>query len=148
MVPVSELGLFGQPMRWYVDKAEWPFVTLSLFFILGFIISYWLPVSYLEVVSPLILIAQVVAAVTTSYLTGVRSGATLAQTIVTCALVGAFAGEVAALLSFIRFFYPWLLLNLVVEPFWSGLLAGSIGAVTIGFFSLPKFIKKQQNFNN
>ena len=51
-------------------------------------------------------------------------------------------------LAFIRFFYPWLLLNLVTEPVWSGLIAGCLGAVTIGFFKLPKLIKREQMSNN
>lgn len=140
----NNVGLFGQSMRWYVDRAEWPAVALSLFFIFGFIINYWVQFSYLEVAAPLALVAQMVAAIATAYLTGIRQGATLPQTIVTCALVGIFSGSINALLSFIHFFYPWLLLNLITEPVWSALLAGGIGAVTIGFFSLPRFIKKQQ----
>ena len=140
----NEAGIFGQPMRWYVDRAEWSFVYLSLFFIFGFLLSYWLQVSYLDLVAPLNLVAQIVAAIVTAYFTGIRHGATLAQTVLTCLLVGAFAGLVAAILSFIRFFYPWLLLNLVTEPVWSALLAASMGAITIGFFHLPKLIKKQQ----
>ena len=140
----NSVGLFGQSMRWYVDRAEWPFVALCLFFLFGFLISYWVEFSYFEVVAPLVLVAQMVAAIVAAYLTGIRHGATLAQTVITCLLLGAFSGAINAVLSFIRFFYPWLLLNLVTEPVWSALLAGGMGAVTIGFFYLPKLIKKQQ----
>lgn len=138
-------GIFGQPMRWYVDQAEWPFVALSSIFILGFIVSYWLEISYLEVVAPLALVVQIVAAAVVAYLTGVRSGVALSQTLVVCALVSAAGGLVNALLSFIRFFYPWLLLNLVTEPVWSALLAVGVGLITIGFFHLPKLIKSKQS---
>jgi len=144
MAPVSESGLFGQPMRWYVDRAEWPFVALSSFFLLGFLASYWLEPSYLEVVAPLSLVAQLVTAIVTAYLVGINQKASLGQTVVTCLLVGASAGFVSALLAFIRFFYPWLLLNLVTEPVWSGMIASFMGVITIGFFNLPKLIKPNQ----
>lgn len=148
MAAVQETGLFGQPMRWYMDQAEGPFIGLALAFLVGYIGSYWLEVSYLEVVAPLVLVAQLVAAVVTAYLTGVHGGASLTQTILVCLLVGGSGGAISAILAFIRFFYPWLLLNLVTEPVWSGLIAGCLGAVTIGFFKLPKLIKREQMSNN
>lgn len=140
----NNVGLFGREMRWYVDQAEWPFVALASVFILGFIVSYWLEISYLEVVAPLALVIQIVAAVAVAYLTGIRAGATLGQVTITCALVAAAGGLINAFFSFIRFFYPWLLLNLVTEPIWSALLAVGIGIITIGFFNLPKLIKSKQ----
>ncbi|MDP3986509.1 MAG: hypothetical protein Q8P77_03750 [Candidatus Veblenbacteria bacterium] len=144
MAPVQEAGLLGQPMRWYVDQAERPWVGLSLFLLLGFVSSFWLEISYLEVVAPLALVAQLLAAVVAAYLTGVHGGATWGQTLITCLLVGAGGGLVSAVLSFIRFFYPWLLLNLVTEPVWSGLLAAGVGVITIGFFHLPELIRRGQ----
>ncbi len=143
----SNIGLFGQPMRWYVDRVEWPFVGLSLFFIFGFLVSYWIEFPYLEVVAPLVLIAQLVGAIFTAYFAGIRSGATVAQIIVTCFLVGFVSGVINAFLSLIRFvfIYPWLLLNLITEPVWSGLLAGVMGLITIGFFRLPKIMNSVKN---
>lgn len=140
----NEVGIFGQPMRWYVDRAEWSWAGLSLVFFFGFLVSYWVEVSYLEIVAPLALVAQVVTAIVATYLVGIRDGATIPQTLVVCALVGVGGGAVNALLSFIRFFYPWLLLNLVIEPVWSALLTAGVSLVTIGFFQLPKLIKKEQ----
>lgn len=144
MAAVQETGIFGQSVRWYVDQAEWPWLGLSLAYIFGFISSYWIETSYLDAVAPLALVAQLVAAVVTAYLTGVHGSATLQQTIVTCVLVGICGGLVSAVLVFVRFFYPWLLLNIVTEPVWSGLMAAGVGVVTIGFFNLPKLIKPGQ----
>lgn len=144
MAVVQETGIFGQPVSWYVDQAEWPFVGLALAYIVGFVSSYWVEASYLEVVAPLALVAQMLAAILTAYLTHIHKGAKLSQTLLVCALVGFTGGLVSAVLVFIRFFYAWMLLNIVTEPIWSGLMAAVVGLVTIGFFNLPKLVKRGQ----
>ncbi len=140
----KETGIFGQPIRWYIDQAEWPLVGLALAYIVGFISSYWIEAPYLDIVAPLSLVFQLVAAVATAYLTGVHGGAGLKPTLVTCFLVGLAGGIVSAVLSFIRFFYAWLLFNIITEPVWSGLMAAAVGSITIAFFNLPKLVKQRE----
>lgn len=137
----KEVGLCAQPMRWYVDQAEWPFVGLAVALSFCYIGSFWLEVSYLTLMAPLVLILQVVAASLTAYLVGVRQPATWQQVGITCLLVGFGGGAISALWSLIRFLYGWLVLNLLAEPVWSGLLSGIVGVVTVIFFHLPGWLK-------
>ncbi len=141
-------GLFGNPVRFYVEAAELPWVALTGGIALVYILSYWLAGLDIMVMPPLVLILQVLGASLTAYLTGVREEATWAQTLIVCLLVGIATGAVSALLALFRFWYPWLIFNLVVEPVWSGLLAVAVGSVTISFFHLPALLKRYKTFTS
>ncbi len=133
---------FGKPVRWYVDQAEWPFVTLSLVVTAAYIGSFWLEVSYLALMAPLVFMLQVAAGVAVAYLTGVRLSSTLVQTMAVCAFVAFGGGAVSALWAVLRFWYPWLVLNLVTEPVWSVFLAVFVSLATVGFFQLPRLVNR------
>ena len=144
-VPTS--GLFGQPVRFYVEAAELPWVVLSGAIVLAYVLSFWLSALDITVLPPLVLILQVLGAVTTAYLVGIRQGSTWSQATLTCVLVGLGAGVVSAILALFRFWYLWLIFNLVVEPVWSGLLSAAIGLITLGFFRLPPILKHFRESN-
>jgi len=132
------VGVFGKPMRDYVDTAELPWFALTLVLTFSYVGSFWLEVSYLTLMAPLALILQVVTAVVAAYLVGVRKGFTWQQVACTCALVGFGGGLASAVLALVRFWHYWLAFNVLVEPFWSALLGAFVGVLTVGFFQLPK----------
>jgi len=140
-------GLLGNPVRFYVEAAELPWAALSGAVLLAYVLSYWLPSLDIMVMPPLVLILQVLGATLTAYLVGVREGNSWAQTVAVCLMVGIAAGILSALLQLFRFWYPWLIFNLVVEPIWSGLLAAAVGSVTLGFFRLPSLLKHFKTSN-
>lgn len=144
----SSLGVFGQPVRFYVEAAGLPWVVLSGTIIFTYVLSYWLVGLDVMVLPPLVLMLQVLGAALTAYLVGVRGGATWGQTALTCLLVGVGAGLVSAILALFRFWYLWLVFNVVVEPVWSGLLAAAVGLITLGFFRLPALLNRYREFNN
>lgn len=142
MMPSVSNELFGKSTRWYVDQAEWSWFGLVLVISAVYLGSFWLEVSYLTLMAPLVLILQVTIIAATSYLVGVRRQSSLAQTTTVCALVAFGGGAAAAVWAVIRFWHPWLFLNLVTEPVWSALLAVLVSAATIGFFRLPALINR------
>lgn len=135
-------GFAGKPVRFYVDAAELPWFYFSLAIVLVYLGSFWLAVSYLTVMAPLILVGQIVTAMVTAYLLGVRAGHRWVQVAVTCFIVGAATGLVSAVLAVVRFHYAWLIANVVVEPVWSGLIAAAAGLATHVFFHLPFTLKR------
>lgn len=138
------LGFLGNTIRYYIDKAEKPFAVQALILALFYILTFWLQVSYLDIVAPFTMALQVVVASVTAYVVGIQTGASWKVTAIICIIVGFAGGVVSALLSLVRFWYPWLIMNLIVEPVWSGLLAGTVSLLTIGFFGLPR-VKKLIN---
>ncbi len=141
----KQVGFFGQPVSWYVDQGELSFVGLAAAVSLVYLISFWLELTYLDHLSPMILVFQVAAAAATAYQVGVRVTATPAQLAVACALIGAAGGILSAVWALFRFHYWWLALNLVAEPVWSALLAVAVGLLTFGFFKLPALVRSRAN---
>ena len=137
-----EVEIFGQSISYYIERSARPWSILSGILALFYIGSFWLEVSYLNLMAPLALIGLIVMAVFTSY-NFIRQGEyNWRQVVMTCIFIGVGAGLVSAFLAFIRFWYIWLFFNLVTEPVWSGLLAGAISVLTIGFFQLPQAFAK------
>ncbi|MBI5466136.1 MAG: hypothetical protein HY974_02525 [Candidatus Kerfeldbacteria bacterium] len=141
----TDVSLFGQPVAWYVEAAEWPLVALSSSLSLLYLASFWLQLSYLDWLQPLVLILQVLVAVVTAYLVGIRQGNNWKQLFVVCCLVGSTAGLVSALWALIHYagtslvFTISLIFNFVTEPVWSGLLAAAVSLLTLAFFHLPRW---------
>ncbi len=133
----DQVTLLGQSASRYVERAELPVVVLTTVIVLVYLISFWLPVSYLGVVTPLILLIQVIVSAGVGYLTGVRGGASWLQTALVGVLVAGWGGVVSAILALFRFNYYWLIPNIITEPVWSGILGAIISALTVGFFNLP-----------
>lgn len=141
MARADHSGIFGEAMQWYVDQAEQPWLGLASAISLLYLASFWLNLSYLDHVSPTLLVLQTAAAAATAYRVGVRGHALMPQVTATCALVGAAGGAVSALWAFIRFGNWWLVPNLITEPMWSLLLATAVGLLTLGFFKLPAVVR-------
>ncbi len=141
-------GVLGQPVRFYVEAAELPWLLLSGAVVAVYVLSYWLSALDIIALSPLVLVLQVLGAALGAYLVGVKQGSSWSQTVVVCCMVGAAAGVVSAVLALFRFWYLWLVFNLVVEPVWSGVLGAVVGLVTLGFFHLPVVIKRFQAFTS
>jgi len=145
MVSNTDANLFGQPVSWYVEAAEWPFVALSSSLSLLYLASFWLQLSYLDWLQPMVLMLQVLAAVITAYLVGIRQGNNWKQLSVVCCLVGSTAGLVSATWALLRYagtsliFTISLVFNFVTEPVWSGLLAAAVALLTLVFFNLPRW---------
>lgn len=144
-----ELGVFGKPVRFYVETAGGPWFYLTLVIVLIYLVSFWLEQLTFSIVIPFILVAQVLAAVIVAYLVGVRGLHYWPQVVLVCGLVGLAAGIISAVFSLIRWWYPWLIFNLVTEPVWSGILTALVGLLTLGFFRLPQFTRQwRSSFNN
>lgn len=141
----KQAGMFRQPMRWYVDQAELSFIGLASAVALSYLASFWLELNYIDHLSPMTLLFQVVASAATAYRVGVHGQATPPQASAACAMVAAAGGLVAAAFALFRYHYWWLALNLVTEPIWSALLGVAVGLLTLGFFKLPAFVRSRAN---
>jgi hypothetical protein len=141
-------GIFGQPVRAYVEAVELPWLLMVGGVALIYVVSYWLGSLDILTLPPLVLFLQVLGSAICAYLVGVKQGNTWSQTALACALVGFSGGVVSAVLALFRFWHFWLVFNIVVEPVWSGLLGAAVGLVTLGFFHLPLLIKRLQAFTN
>jgi hypothetical protein len=145
MASNNDAVLFGQTVTWYVAAAEWPLVVLGSGLSLLYLSSFWLQLSYLDWLQPLVLMFQVVAAVITAYLVGIRQGNSWQQLAIVCCLIGSAAGLVSAIWALLRYagtslvFTVALVFNFVTEPVWSGLLAASVALLTLVFFNLPRW---------
>jgi hypothetical protein len=142
----TELGVFGKPVRFYVETAERPWLYVALIIVLIYLVSFWLEQLSFSMVTPFILVVQVLTAVTVAYLVGVRGLHYWPQVMLVCGLVGFSAGVISAIFSLIKWWYPWLILNLITEPVWSGALAALVGWLTLGFFRLPQLTSQWRSF--
>lgn len=145
MAAEKQVGIFGKTMREYVDAGELPWVSLAVVLTFMYVGSYWLSVSYLNLMAPLTLIVLVVVAIVVAYLRGVRGEFDFKQTLLLCGLIGMLGGVLSAILALVRFWYWWLAFNLLTEPVWSAVLCAFVAALTIFFFRLPIWVRQFHN---
>lgn len=132
--------LYGKAIADYVDIAEKPVLILLGLIMAVYLASFWLEMSYYNLIVPLIFLIQVLYAVGIAYWRGVMKSESWQQVAILAIMVGVAAGFVSSLMALVRFWHFWLIFNIVAEPVRSGLLAMVISLLTLGFFNLPRWL--------
>ncbi len=124
-----KLKWYGYPIRFYIDKLEFPWFVFVIILILIYVWSFSVPLSYLGFLAPLSLISEIVTLVVAIYLLINKLDLSLPVVLVYGGSLGFVIGLVSSLLAFLRFWYIWLFFNIVVESIVTaifGLLAAFI----------------------
>lgn len=137
----NSITIAGQPVRFYIDRAELPWSIFALVIFLGYLVSYWVNWSYLDVLSPLSLISQIVVVIGATYFFSWRLSLPWPVLISYSAILGLLMGLWSSLLAWVRFWYFWLFFNIIVETIISILLALAVATATMIILKLLIKIK-------
>lgn len=139
--PNRSIEIWGHNVRWYIDQAEKPTLILVSLMVAIYVATFWLEMSYLGWLSPSLMFILVTGSIVYTYFFIVRKQLGWREGALTMILVGLIFGLVSAILALIRFWYGWLIINIIFEPFISAVLAAGVSLATWYFFHLPPLIK-------
>ncbi|MFH1867012.1 MAG: hypothetical protein ABIJ81_02925 [Patescibacteria group bacterium] len=140
--------LFNQPIRFYIDTLELPWVVFSLFLFTLFVVTFWLDIPYLELIVPITLVSEVLTVAIAVYFYAVKKEMILSTSLALGATLGFFLGLISAILALVRFWHIWLVFNLITESVMSALLGLIIALLVKMAFRLPWFNKSKSQLNS
>lgn len=133
----SSVSWFNYPVAFYFDMLERPWAIFSGCWLVVYILSFRLEISYLDLIVPATLITQILTVGAAIYWYAVRRPLPWASALAFGGLLGFFIGLSSAILAFLRWWHLWLFFNLITESIITMAIGVAVALATIWLFKLP-----------
>ncbi|MFH1111843.1 MAG: hypothetical protein V1712_02105 [Patescibacteria group bacterium] len=134
-------SLFGYPVSFYINKAEFPWVIYALCMFILYVATFWFNLNYLSTLVPISFVGSVITVAAATYFYGIKTQLSLGACLTLGAIIGLLLGFISSLLALFRFWHIWLFFNVITESLISIVLGLLVALLTILLFRLP-WLKK------
>ncbi len=132
----NSITLSGQPVRFYIDRAEIPWSIFALVILCVYLASHWIDWGYLDFLAPVSLVTQIVTVIGATYYFSWQEKWPWTVTASYSLILGLFMGLWSSFMAWIRFWDFWLFFNIVVETLISAVLALAVASAVMVILKL------------
>ncbi|HBV33281.1 TPA: hypothetical protein DIC39_01920 [Patescibacteria group bacterium] len=133
----SSVSWFNYPVAFYFDMLERPWAIFSGLWLIVYILSFRLEISYLDLIVPAALVTQILTVGAAVYWYAIRRPLPLNSALAFGGLLGFFIGLSSALLAWLRWWHLWLFFNIIAESMIILVVGVVVALGIIWLFKLP-----------